>query len=88
MNEENIDNASVGKCQSLVSLLWPSFLVAGVATIVFFTVFDPIEMTPIVSRTGAYTIGFFLFWLTGILSSAGTQYFMKPCDLVKARRDS
>jgi len=88
MNEENLKNTSVGKCQSLVSLLWPSFLVAGVATIVFFTAFDPSEMIPHVSRTGVYTIGFFLFWLIGILSSAGTQYFMKPCDLVKARRDS
>jgi len=88
MNAENINNASVGKCQSLVSLLWPSFLVAGVATIVFFTAFDPLVMTPDVSRTGAYTLGFFLFWLIGIVSSAGTQYFMKPCDLVKPRRDS
>jgi len=88
MNEKNIESASVGKCQSLVSLLWPSFLVAGVATIIFFTVFDPAEMTPHFSRTGVYTIGFFLFWLIGAMSSAGTQYFMKPCDLVKTRRDS
>jgi len=88
MNEKNINNANVGKCQSLVSLLWPSFLMAGVAVIVFFTAFDPLEMTPNVSRTGAYTIGFFLFWLIGIVSSIGTQYFMKPCDSVKPRRDS
>jgi len=88
MNEQNTQNSGVGKCQSLVSLLWPSFLVAGVATIVFFTVFDPFEMTSKVSRIGAYTIGFFLFWLIGIMSSVGTQYFIKPCDSVKPRRDS
>lgn len=88
MTEKSAANSPIGKCQSLVSLLWPSFLVAGIATIIFFTVFDPIEMTSRVSRTGAYTIGFFLFWLLGILSSAGTQYFMKPCNLVKASRDA
>ncbi len=88
MNEEDIANIRVGRCQSLVSLLWPSFLVAGVATTIFFTVFDPLGLTSRFSRTGVYSIGFFLFWFLGILSSAGTQYFMKPCDSVKARRDS
>ena len=27
-----------------IQVLWPSFLVAGVAEVVFFTVFDPVEL--------------------------------------------
>jgi hypothetical protein len=78
--------AGGGGCQSLVSLLWPSFIVAGLATILFFTVFDPLNIVPNFSRIGTYSVGFFLFWLLGVMSSAGTQYFMKPCDSVKAKR--
>jgi hypothetical protein len=83
MNKQDSEGQGIGRCQSLVSLLWPPFLVAGVATIIFFTAFDPLDMMPSISRIGSYTMGFFLFWLLGTMSSAGTQYFMKPCDLVK-----
>jgi len=86
VNKQVTENQYAGRCRSLVSLLWPSFIVAGLATILFFTVFDPLDISPNVSRIGTYSIGFFLFWLLGIMSSAGTQYFMKPCDSVKAKR--
>jgi hypothetical protein len=87
MNEQGSEDQGIGRCQSWVSLLWPPFLVAGIATIIFFTAFDPLDMMPNVSRIGSYTVGFFLFWLLGTMSSAGTQYFMKPCDLVKTKKD-
>lgn len=53
---------------------WLSFLLAGAATGVFFSVLDPDELRfclpfPEVSRTAAYSIGFFLFWL--LTASAG-----------------
>lgn len=65
-----------------VAVLWPSFLVAGAATIVFFTAFDPIEMISTggelaVSRMGAYSLGFFVFWLFTALSSFLTLYFIR-----------
>jgi hypothetical protein len=61
--------------------LWPSFLVASVETIVFFTLFDPqfAFADYEVSRTGSYTVGFFLFWAFAILPSMLTMYFAKPC---------
>ena len=31
--------------QRMVSVLWPSFLTAGVATIIFFTLFDPVQLS-------------------------------------------
>lgn len=52
----------------LGAILWPSFLVAGVATTVFFASIDPETLRTqtlpgwdIGRRTG-YTLGFFMFW--------------------------
>ena len=66
--------------QQAISVLWPSFAIAIVATGVFFSAFDPRDLVPFnldidISPTAAYTIGFFLFWLFAILSSLGTLYF-------------
>ena len=35
---------SVSKTQRIISVLWPSFLTAGLATALFFTAFDPQEL--------------------------------------------
>ncbi len=74
--------------QRIVAVLWPSFLTAGLATGLFFTAFDPVDLAaltdyPDISRTGAYTIGFFLFWLLTSSTCALTCYFQRPCDSVK-----
>jgi hypothetical protein len=58
-------------------VLWPAFLMACVATGLFFSLVDPMEMIVLdqrikISAQGAYTIGFFVFWLLGILSSGLT----------------
>src|SRR5512139_287050 len=69
----------------LITILWPSFLIAGAADVLFFTLFDPMQFLyqeePVfVSRLAAYTVGFFLFWLMGIGSSALTCYFQRSAD--------
>ena len=69
--------------QRVSAVLWPAFLCAGVATGVFFTFFDPVallecEGEPPLSRTGAYSLGFFMFWVLCIASSVGTSYFLRP----------
>jgi hypothetical protein len=66
----------------LITILWPSFIVAGAAEALFFTVFDPHELTlfgePIeASRTALYSVGFFLFWAFAAASSALTTFFRK-----------
>ena len=66
--------------QQFISVLWPSFAMAIVASGVFFSAFDPRDLIPYnldidVSPVAAYSIGFFLFWLLCILSSWGTLYF-------------
>jgi len=67
--------------QRLSAVLWPSFLFAGAATMVFFALIDPVSMmdcegTPPLSRTAAYSLGFFLFWLLTCGASAATLYFL------------
>jgi len=71
--------------QKVIAILWPSFLTSGVATILFFTAFDPQLIVSVsgygeITRTGGYTIGFFLFWLLTSISCLLTCYFQKPCD--------
>lgn len=71
----------------MIAILWPSFIVAGIATVLFFTVFDPEQLLADkpwgnISRLGAYTIGFFLFWILCATSCSLTCYFRKPCSTV------
>ena len=74
--------------QRIVAVLWPSFITAGIATILFFTAFDPsvIFMEYNFSRIGAYSIGFFLFWLFGAVTSISTCFFLRPCDSFNIRK--
>ena len=58
---------------------------AGLATALFFTAFDPRELLihtryADISRLGAYTVGFFLFWLLTAASCMLTCYFARPCE--------
>lgn len=64
----------------LIRVIWPAFVVAGIAEAIFFTVFDPFELhffgAPLeLSREAIYTLGFFGFWGMGIASSALTVFF-------------
>ena len=75
--------------QKVIAVLWPSFLVAGLETIVFFTFFDPqyVFMDYDISRTGAYSVGFFLFWGFAILPCVLTMYFARPCKPCAVYKD-
>ena len=74
---------SIPTTQKVIAILWPSFLTAGVATILFFTAFDPQLLMAVggydISRLGGYTIGFFLFWLLTASTCLLTCYFQRPC---------
>lgn len=76
---------AIGTSQKIIAVLWPSFLTAGIATVLFFTAFDPVELLQTTrfadsSRLGAYSAGFFLFWLLTAGSCVLTCYFSRPCD--------
>ncbi len=71
---------NIPRAQQVISVLWPSFLVAIVASGVFFSAFNPVDLIPFnldidISPLAAYSIGFFLFWILAIISSIGTLYF-------------
>ncbi|GGX30101.1 MULTISPECIES: hypothetical protein [Undibacterium] len=62
---------------AMMIVLWPAFLMACAATGLVFSLVDPMELIIFDERlqmhiTGVYTIGFFAFWLLGILSSGLT----------------
>jgi hypothetical protein len=83
----------VPRIQQVVAVMWPSFLMAGIATILFFTAFDPVVILPVsgyhaVSRTAAYSIGFFCFWILTASSCALTCYFQRPCDRINTQDKS
>lgn len=60
--------------------LWPSFLTAAVASMVFFAAIDPatlhLQTLPgwEIGRMTGYTIGFFMFWAVGLGSSLLTYF--------------
>jgi hypothetical protein len=76
----------------LMWVVWPAFLVAGVAEAIFFTVFDPFDLhffgAPVeLSREAIYTMGFFGFWGMGIAASALTMFFEHPPREAGGERD-
>jgi hypothetical protein len=68
------------------AIVWPSFFAAGVATMVFFAIVDPIELAAMtwphasVSREAGYTICFFMFWACTFSSSWFTALLCRPPD--------
>ncbi len=65
-------------------VLWPSFFAAGVATMVFFAIIDPVDLADVawphvrVSRELGYTIGFFMFWSCTFGASFFTALLLRP----------
>ena len=84
---------TIPRSQQAISVLWPSFIVAIIASGVFFSAFDPRDLIPFnldidISPVAAYSIGFLLFWLLALLSSFGTLYFtISNCRFLNKQRD-
>ena len=73
--------AELPAVQRLSAVLWPAFVLAGIATVVFFALIDPVTWLDCqgaapLSRTAAYSLGFFAFWLLTSASGAATLYFL------------
>ena len=84
ISSENDKKKDIPQIQKIIAIMWPSFLTAGVATILFFTAFDPRLIMQVsgygdISRLGGYTMGFFIFWILTSVSCALTCYFQRPC---------
>ena len=68
------------KRRSLMLILWPSFLMAGVASAIVFALIDPLDVAIFgyfrPERDVLYAVGFFFFWLIAALSSMLTLYMV------------
>jgi hypothetical protein len=77
--------------QRAIWVLWPSFIVGGMAETIFFTLFDPMDLhlfgePPGLGRMAIYTLGFFAFWAFAAASSALTCYLQQSASDVNNNR--
>jgi len=69
--------------QAVFTVAWISFLAAAIGSMVFFALFDPVDLTGIldenldISRDIGYAAGFFFFWILCALCSAVTAYLVR-----------
>lgn len=92
MESQRPHESDIPTIQKVVAVLWPSFLTAGAATVLFFTVFDPYDLGAAlggdeVGRLEAYSIGFFAFWILTAVTAALTCYFQRPCEKLNRPAD-
>jgi hypothetical protein len=77
----------IAKCQNIISILWPSFLVSGATLILIFAAFDPSElmlcmdMDIELDRMGAYSSVFLALWFMNAISCMSTCFFKRPCHV-------
>lgn len=88
-SEDPQDKQKIPMIQHVASILWPSFITAGIANSLFFTFFDPTDLLyaggyPPMTNIAVYSIGFFMFWLLTCCSCFITSYFLKPCSTIKS----
>lgn len=72
-------------------ILWPSFIAAGIGTVLFFSLLDPVDLRFVgpleLGRKAGYTIGFFFFWALAAGSSALTCFLQRHSDEVNRKRE-
>ena len=69
--------------QAIAIVVWISFLSAAIGTMLFFALFDPVDLSGIfdedldIGREAGYAAGFFFFWLMSGLASAVTAWLVR-----------
>ncbi len=69
--------------QAVFTVVWISFLSAAIGTMVFFALFDPVDLSGLfdedlhISRDAGYAAGFFFFWILCMLCSGVTAYLVR-----------
>ena len=70
------------RAQAWAAVVWPAFLAACLATMLFFAFVDPAEFATVIlppvewTRMTGYAIGFFFFWGIALVASGLTAYLM------------
>lgn len=69
--------------QAIAIVVWISFLSAAIGTMLFFAIFDPVDLTGIfdddldIGREAGYAAGFFFFWLLTAFACAVTAWLIR-----------
>jgi hypothetical protein len=69
--------------QAIAIVVWISFLTAAIGTMLFFAIFDPVDLTGIfedefeIGREAGYAVGFFFFWLLSGIASGVTAWLVR-----------
>ena len=77
--------------QAVATVIWISFLTAAVATMLFFALFDPVELLATfdpdleIDRQAGYAAGFFFFWFIAAGCSATTAWLVRTAPKRDAR---
>ena len=77
--------------QAVFTVAWISFLVAAIGTMVFFALFDPVDLTGIfdeqldIGRDAGYAAGFFFFWVLCALCSGVTAFLIRTAPKRNAK---
>ena len=78
--------------QAVAIVAWISFLSAAVGTMLFFALFDPVELGVMfdpeadVSRDAGYAVGFFFFWFLCAACSALTAWLVRTAPRRNAKK--
>ena len=78
--------------QAVFTVAWISFLTAALGTMVFFALFDPVELSGLfdddldIGRDAGYAAGFFFFWALCALCSGVTAYLVRTAPKRNAKR--
>jgi hypothetical protein len=81
MSNIKLDETIFSMSRLLMTILWPSFLMAIISVGVVFSLVDPESLSipgnnTELSSVLVYTLGFFIFWFLGALSSGLTALLM------------
>lgn len=69
--------------QAVFTVLWISFLFAAIGTMMFFAMFDPIDLARMfddditLTRDAGYALGFFFFWLFALACCSLTAFLVR-----------
>jgi hypothetical protein len=82
--------------QEVGAIVWSSFLAACLAAMIFFAIFDPVQLGNddqppawLANRMAGYAIGFFFFWFVTMVAALLTAYLLDtlPPDNSKQNND-
>jgi hypothetical protein len=81
MSNIKLDESIFSMSRLLMTILWPSFLMAGISVGIIFSLIDPGTLVVLgnsleLSNVVIYSIAFFIFWFLGAIASGLTALLM------------